>query len=178
MFLFKTKEQKTIDKMKKTKQEIDKLKEEMDKMAKLVLKDGKLQKIENTPKVEQHIEEPDGFGPPLPPQAPRMPMPPQYPTQEEVNVLRQRMIQREQQIQQEYQQPVQQQVYRQPVQQQIETVTLTIEMINGTVFKYNVAVTALKELTTGLDEAINNKIVFPLNDRVINTTHIISYYIE
>jgi hypothetical protein len=66
----------------------------------------------------------------------------------------------------------------QPVQAPVETMILTIEMVNGAVFKYNVLSSVLGELTAGLDEAINNQTVFPLNDRVINTKQIVSYYIE
>jgi hypothetical protein len=47
LFKKKTKEEKTLDEIKKKKEQIDKLKEEIVKMGKLILKDGKLTKVED-----------------------------------------------------------------------------------------------------------------------------------
>jgi len=58
MSLFKSKEEKTLDEIKKKKAQMDKLKEEIVKMGKLVLKDGKLTKVEDTPKEEAKIGTP------------------------------------------------------------------------------------------------------------------------
>ena len=52
MSLFKSKEEKVLDEIKKKKQQMDKLKEEIVKMGKLVLKDGKLTKVEDIQKDE------------------------------------------------------------------------------------------------------------------------------
>lgn len=227
MFWGKSKEEKQKEKilkqMKEKKVQIDKLKEEMNNMAKLVLKDGKLQKVEDTPKQEEPL------GPlgnvPVPPPAldSRRPIPQQYqedifenprrqPTPNEVQQIRQQIMEenrakQEQQLRQEqlrlfqeqeqmrmmqeqaaqrqfvpppmpphqyYQQPV----YQNPLPPPVQSVVVVIEMVNGSLYKYEITTDVLKQFIEELNSAINQQTTYSLNDRTINGKNIVSYFIE
>lgn len=215
----KTKEEKIIEQMKEKKEQIDKLKEEMNNMAKLVLKDGKLQKVEDVQKQEEKKEI---NTPPSPPPEldTRRAMPQQYqedifenprrqPTPDEVQQIRQQIInenraKQEYQLRQEqmrlYQEQEQmrmmqqqaaqqqaqqfvppptppQQFYQQPVPP-IQSVVVVIEMVNGSIYKYEITTDVLNQFTSELNAAMNQQTTYSLNDRTIHGKHIVSYFIE
>jgi len=202
----KTKEEKIIEQMKEKKQQIDKLKEEMNNMAKLVLKDGKLQKVEDIQKQEEKKEIGPAPNPPLvldtrmieQSQDNIFENPRRQPTSDEVQQIRQqifnenitkqeqqlRLFQEQEQMRMMQQQTAQQQqyyqqpVYQTPVSPPVQSVMVVIEMVNGSLYKYEITTDVLKQFTDELNSAMNQQVTYSLNDRTIHGKHIVSYFIE
>jgi hypothetical protein len=203
-----SKEEKALEEIKIKKAQIDKLKEEIVQMGKLVLKDGKLQKVEDTQKPESIGPVPTPPSPPLdfeqqamkvaeqvrqrmpppysnPPQAePQFPPLPQFPQQQ---YQQQAYPQYQQQApppqfqQQQYQQPPPQ--YQMPpqfVQQppQYPPLTVTIQMIGETVIQVNVAQEKIESFIEELNNAVDNQSSFPLGNKIINGRNILFYTFE
>ena len=182
-------EKKILEEMKKKKEQIDKLKEEMNNMAKLVLKDGKLQKVE---------EKKDEVLPIIPPNPPstksieydnpelamneaQQAMREDYRRKMQEQMLREQMVQNEQLRQQQYNEQLRQQQLRQQQYVQPESpviIKVIIEMISGVSYGLEIPENQITAFLTDLDTAINNQTTFPLNNRVINGRNIVSYVIE
>ena len=164
-------------------------------MAKLVLKDGRLQKVEDKKDVIDNMEVPL----PPPKQVPNFEK--ELPTFEDEQgqqqfKLREQMIQQQlndeikqeqqrrlyeqqlflerQQAQQQYTQP-QQQRYVPP---QPNLINIVIVMSVGEAYRVEVVETQVEQFLAGLDNAINTQTVFSLNNRVINGKNVVSYVIE
>jgi hypothetical protein len=97
----KSKEEKILEKIREKKKEIDKLKEDVNNMAKLVLKDGKLQKVESATPPQKEIPTP-----PSPPDELNMNLKPKY-SEEDMRREYNKMIEAiaPASMQQQYQQP-------------------------------------------------------------------------
>lgn len=107
LFHRKTKEEKIVEEMKKKQEEINKLKQEVVDMGKLVIKDGKIQKVEDTPQpVEAKKEERVSMPEPIPESmnahpfvkgiAKEMSQPPIAPTMEQQQALYEQALRQQQ----------------------------------------------------------------------------------
>jgi len=192
MFGKKTKEEKIVEEMKKKKEQIDKLKEEMNNMAKLILKDGKLQKVEDTPKQEE-VKPVVQVPPPIEIMQPSSHdiqyMRQQIEADNQRRAVEEQTRQYDEAVARAVQQQQQQQVmYRQPVPppqmpqmyqpQQPTVVKVTIEVITGGVYAIDIESSVIKQFISELDKAINSQIVFAIGNRVINGKQIVSYSFE
>lgn len=206
-FKKKNKEEKIIEQMKEKKAQIDKLKEEMNAMAKLVLKDGKLQKVEDTPKEEVRQAVPTPPSPPPSIDIRRQPQPLQYdigdqnqmqPNAHDIQRMRQQMfdenqrrLQEDQRAQQQYQeqlrmqQPVPpRQFYQQPQPQFYQQpvppriINILIETITGATYKLEITEDIFKQFTDELNAAIDGQATFTIGNRILNGRNIVSYSYE
>lgn len=163
-------------------QQIEKLKEEMRTMAdKLVLKDGKLQKVSDTPVQVQPQAQPmlpptqmfdevtgrrfdDEVAIPRPPLFQRPQQQPQPMPQQ-----RQPVYQQPQPMPPQYQQ---QQQYQQP---QIIAIAVVLHLLEGNQITIEVANVELEQFLGKLNDAIDNQIAFVVGDKTIAGRHIIYY---
>lgn len=181
-------EKKILEEMKRKKQQIEKLKEEMNNMAKLVLKDGKLQKVEDKKDEAMII-------PPSPPPSKPMYDTPDNSMQEAQQAMREQ-IYRKQMQEQMIQERINEEVRQRQLQEQqqryaqsqaqpryaqaapVANIKVIIEMINGATYGIELPETQISAFLTELDTAINGQTTFPLSNRVINGKNIISYVVE
>ena len=184
------KQRRLIAGLKKRKIKIDKMTEELKKMAKLVLKDGKLQDVEEVSnEVPEQPQDPNDV-PPMPPPGmvqqeqvvdvppPMQPMPPIHMAPPPADNARQAPFEGMQMPR--VPQPIPpQQFVQQPTMQQVpEKVHVTIRMIEGEVIKVSIPGAEIQAFLTALSESIDNQSVYQIGSRVLNGRNIIYYFFE
>ena len=183
----KSKEEKLVDSMTAKVAQIEKLKNEVNEMGKLILKDGRLQKVEDVPKqvvqpqptqeevMEAKLEqEARQFAEQHPmPQMPR-PIPqniPRAPTQEEIDYYQEqnRLPMEEQE---------RKQMYSMRPKQQEQQLLINIELVNGNIIQANVSIDKFESFVSEVNTAIDNQCAIPIGQRIINGAHIVTYYVN
>jgi hypothetical protein len=168
------------------KKEQEKLKEEIVQMGKLVLKDGRLQKVEDVTNTNKGVtqEEVTDVVEEIQQTVQRnMQQPVQRPVQSQPRSVPPPLPAFEDAVDNEavYQQPVQQvapQYRRQQVPQPPQSFEVSIYLINGQVVVLQIPRDQFETFIEDLNGAIDNQSCFPLSNRVINGRNVVEYIFQ